>query len=549
MRGKHFGILLGLTLLVVGGLAACGKSNSSSSSSTKLAADQSVKLSAKSEVTTLDVSKAADSTSLTMLYHTQEGLFRLGKDEKLINALATKTTVSNGGKRYVFDLRKTNHWNDGKPVTAHDFVYSWRRTVNPKTASEYAYLMAGVKNFDQIQNGKLAPSQLGVKALGDYRLEVTLSKPVAYFKLLLAFPTFFPQEESVVTKEGSHYGHSSNATAYDGPFKMTKWQGTSQNWTLVKNPKFWDKRQIHLNKLNFQVVADPATGLSLFQKKSLDATTLDGTQVANLKNNPNLKTYVGGTTYYMQMNQKRVKALKNLKVRQALSLAIDKQQLASHVLRDGSKAPLGFVSQNLTRNPKTKADFARDAYVKQGVAYDLPQAKKLMKAGLKATGTKQLTLTLLSDDLPGTKTVAQYLQAELNKLPNVKITLNSLPYKTRLSRSNAGNFDLVISSWGADFADPINFLSLMSTGNTNNNGGFSDAQYDAAIQKSENQDANRPTARYQDLVTAEKRLMTQQGVVPLYQPATVELWNAKVSGYVWNPAGMSRGYQWMEVHQ
>ena len=114
---------------------------------------------------------------------------------------------------------------------------------------------------------------------------------------------------------------------------------------------------------------------------------------------------------------------------------------------------------------------------------------------------------------------------------------------------DAGNFDLVISSWGADFADPINFLSLMSTGNTNNNGGFSDAQYDAAIQKSENQDANRPTARYQDLVTAEKRLMTQQGVVPLYQPATVELWNAKVSGYVWNPAGMSRGYQWMEVHQ
>ncbi|KRL50321.1 ABC-type oligopeptide transport system, periplasmic component [Levilactobacillus spicheri DSM 15429] len=541
--------MLGLALVVAGGLAACGKSSTTSQSTGQLAAKQTVKLSAKSEVTTLDVSKAADSTSLTMLYHTQEGLYRLGKNEKLINALATKTTVTNGGKRYVFDLRKTNHWNDGKPVTAHDFVYSWQRTANPKTASEYAYLMAGVKNFSQVQSGKLAPSQLGVKALGDYRLEVTLSKPVAYFKLLLAFPTFFPQEKSVVVKQGSDYGHSSTKTAYDGPFVMKKWTGTSQNWTLAKNPKFWDKKQIKLQTLNFQVVADPSTGLSLYQKKSLDATTLDGTQVANLKNNPDLKTYVGGTTYYMQMNQKRVKALKNLQVRQALSLAINKKQLASHVLRDGSKAPLGFVSQNLTQNPQTKADFAKDAYVKDGVAYDLPKAKKLMAAGLKASGTKQLDLTLMCDDLAVTKTVAQYIQAELEKLPNVKVTLNALPYKTRLSRSNSGNFDLVLSSWGADFADPINFLSLMSTGNTNNNGGFSDAQYDAAIKRSENQDANRPTARYQDLVTAEKRLMTQQGVIPLYQPATVELWNSKVTGYVWNPAGMSRGYQWMAVEK
>ena len=89
----------------------------------------------------------------------------------------------------------------------------------------------------------------------------------------------------------------------------------------------------------------------------------------------------------------------------------------------------------------------------------------------------------------------------------------------------------------------------MSTGNTNNNGGFSDAQYDRDVKKSENQDANNPTARYQDLVNAEKRLMTKQGVIPLYQPATAEMWNAKVSGYVWNPAGMSRGYQWMKVEK
>ena len=213
MRGKQIGLLIGMTLLVAGGLAACGQTKSTTKSQGQLADKQVVKLSAKSEVTTLDVSKAADSTSLTMLYHTQEGLYRLGKNEELINAMATKTTVSDGGKRYVFNLRKNNHWNDGKPVTAHDFVYSWQRTATPKTASEYAYLMAGVKNFNQVQSGKLAPSQLGVKALSDTKLEVTLSKPVAYFKLLLAFPTFFPQEKSAVVKAGSSYGHSSAKTA------------------------------------------------------------------------------------------------------------------------------------------------------------------------------------------------------------------------------------------------------------------------------------------------------------------------------------------------
>jgi len=546
LKGKQVSILIGVALLVAGGLAACGKSTSSTNKSGQLATNQSVKLSAKSEVTTLDVSKAADSTSLTMLYHTQEGLYRLGKNEKLINAMATKTTVSNGGKTYVFKLRQNNHWNDGKAVTANDFVYSWRRTVNPKTASEYAYLMAGLKNYNAIQKGNLGPDQLGVQAVNKNTLKVTLSKPVAYFKLLLAFPTFFPQEQSVVEKNGSDNGHSSSQTAYDGPFTMTKWQGTNQSWVLKKNTKFWDKKAITLDKMNFQVVADPSTGLSLYQKHELDATTLDGTQVANLKNNQDMKTFVGGTTYYMQMNQKKVKALRNLKVRQALSMAIDKQQLAKSVLRDGSKAPMGFVSQNLSRNPKTKTDFAKDAYVKDGVTYDLKQAKTLMKAGLKASGQKSLKLTLLADDTSVTKTVAQYIQAELQKMPNVKVTINTLPYKTRLSRSNAGNFELVLSSWGADFADPINFLSLMSTGNTNNNGDFSDAKYDGYVKDSENKDANKPVARYQDLVNAEKRLMTQQGVVPLYQPATVEMWNSKVSGYVWNPAGMSRGYQWMK---
>lgn len=535
-------ILLGIGSVALAlTLAACG--NSQSSGSKQMADKQVLNLSTTETISTLDNSAASESVSLTALYSTNEGLYRLGNKSKLENALATKTTVSKDGLVYTFNIRKGDKWTNGQPVTAKDFVYSWRRTANPKTAANYAYLFDGIKNFSAIQKRTVSPSQLGVKAPSDYKLVVTLSHPVPYFKLLLAFPTFFPEQQSAVEKYGKRYGNDSNTVSSNGPFKVVGWNGTNNTWKLKKNTNYWDKKHVHLSQINFQVVKSPSTGLNLYNQKKLDVTPLTGTQVQNYQNNKGFNKFVGGSMMYLQMNQKKDKALRNLKVRQALSQIVNKQALATKVLRDGSTKPLGFVSTNLTQNPKTKADFAKDAYVKSGVAYDPTNAKKLWTQGMKAVGQKKLTLTLLSDDTDQAKTTTQYLQDQFEKLPGLKINIDNVPNKNRLARSSSGNFDLVLSSWGADFADPINFLNLQETGNPTNNGKWSNASYDKYIKASQTTDANNQQNRYEDLVKAEKVLMENQGVVPLYQPSTAELWRTNIHGYVWNPAGMSRGYK------
>ncbi|MTV82894.1 peptide ABC transporter substrate-binding protein [Secundilactobacillus folii] len=522
-------------------LAACGKSQSSSS--TQMADKQVLNLSTTETISTLDNSAASESVSLTALYNSNEGLYRLGKKAKIKNALASKTTVSKDGLVYTFNLRKSDKWTNGQPVTAKDFVYSWRRTANPKTAANYSYLFAGIKNFSAIQKGKMSPNSLGVQAPSKYKLVVTLSRPVPYFKLLLSFPVFFPEQQSAVNKYGKQYGNSSKTVSNNGPFTISGWNGTNNTWELKRNPNYWDKKHVHLNRIDFQVVKSPSTGLNLYNQKKLDVTPLEGTQVPSYQNNKGFKKFVGGSMMYLQMNQKKDKVLRNVQVRQALAQIVNKQALATKVLRDGSTQPKGFVSTNLYQNPKTKADFANDAYVKEGVAYNPTNAKKLWAQGLKAVGQKKVTLTLLSDDTDQAKTTTQYLQDQFEKLPGLKVNIDNVPNKNRLARSSSGNFDLVVSSWGADFADPINFLNLEETGNPTNNGDWSNSSYDKLIQASQTTDANVPQKRYQDMVNAEKILMKDQGVVPLYQPSTTELWRTNVHGYVWNPAGMSRGYK------
>ena len=195
----------GATILVAGSaLAACSSNNSSSSSGS---AKKSISWMDAAEIPTMDISKATDATSFNQLNNVEEGLYRLGKNSKVENALATNTKVSKDGKTWTFTLRDSK-WSNGDKLTAKDFVYSWRRTVDPKTASQYAYLFEGIHNATQISAGKAPVNSLGIKAEGDNKLVVTLDKRIPYFKLLMGFPLFFPQNQKVVEANGSKYGTS-----------------------------------------------------------------------------------------------------------------------------------------------------------------------------------------------------------------------------------------------------------------------------------------------------------------------------------------------------
>ena len=179
------------------------------------------------EIPTMDLSKATDSVSFTQISNTFEGLYRFTSASKLEPALATSEKISKDGKTYTFTLRKGTKWPTGDTVTAKDFVYSWRRTVNPKTESEYSYLFSGIKNADKIVAGKKPATSLGINAVGKYKLVVTLERRIPYFNKLMGFGVFFPQNERAVKKYGSKYGTASKYMAYNGPYVQKGWTGSN----------------------------------------------------------------------------------------------------------------------------------------------------------------------------------------------------------------------------------------------------------------------------------------------------------------------------------
>lgn len=537
MKLKKFaavGTVLAVSALT---LAACGSNKSSSSGSDA----QVLNWNESAELPTMDLSQATDTVSFTALNNTMEGLYRIGKNSKIEPGIAKKTEVSDDGLTYTFTLRKDAKWSNGDPVTAKDFVYSWQRTVDPKTGSQYAYLFDGVANVNDIMNGKKPVTDLGIKAEGDYKLVVTLDKEVPYFKLLLGFPTFFPQNEKAVEKYGSKYGTASKYMVYNGPFKLTGWTGTNLSWTLAKNNAYWDKKAVKLSKINYKVNKTASTSYNLYQSGKLDATSLSAEQAKQLKGSKEYVNRPQASTFYFEYNQTK-KAFKNKKIRQAISMVINRKQFVDKVLGDGSIPAKGLVPEGLSSYDGT--DFATAAYEKTGVEYNVEEAKKLWKEGMTEEGLTSLDITLLSDDTDAAKKSTEFVQSAIeSNLEGANVTAANVPFKTRLDRSQKGDFDVVISAWGADFADPISFLDMFTTNNSYNRGKWSNAEYDALVNASKTTDAVDPAKRWDDLVKAEKILMEDQGVSPIYQSTQAWVIKSKVKGVIYNSSGANYNFK------
>ncbi|MCI2018800.1 MAG: peptide ABC transporter substrate-binding protein [Lentilactobacillus buchneri] len=538
MKINSIAKLGGVVLLSVLVLAGCG-SKSSQSGSKK----QELRWQESSNLPTMDLSKATDQVSAETLNATNEGLLKMSTNAKVTPGVAKNYTVSKDGKTWTFNLRHSK-WSDGTPVTAKDFVYSWQRTLTPKTASQYAYIFDHIKNATKVNAGKAPVSSLGVKADGDYKLVVTLNRPQSYFKYLVANAEFFPQKESAVKKYGSKYGTQSKYMVYNGPFKLTGWNGTNDSWTMVKNNDYWNKKNIKLDKMKIIVSKDPSTTLNQYNTNKLDAITLSGSQqVSHYKNDKNYKSYLNASTFYLEMNQKKDPVLRNVNIRKAISMSINRKQLTNKVFADGSVPARGLVAAKMAyRNGK---DYADQAEVKSADSQNLAEARKLWAKGLKETGKKSVSLNLLSDDTPAGKNSTEFLQSQLTKLPGLKITNQNLPFKTRLQRSQDGNFDLVISAWIADFPDPISFLSLFTSDNSYNNGKWKNSEYDTLVKNAEGKDALNAGKRWDDMVQAQKVLMNNQGIVPLYQQSTPKLINSKVKGVQFFPTAPE--WDWSKV--
>ncbi|MGO2722942.1 MAG: peptide ABC transporter substrate-binding protein [Lactobacillus sp.] len=524
-----------VVLLSTAILTACGGSKSSSGK-------QVLNWTTSTEVQTLDTSKVTDASSMDQLNNSVDGLYRLGKDAKIQPAMATSTKVSNGDKTWQFTLHKGAKWSNGDPVTAQDFVYSWRRTVNPKTASEYAYIFEGIHNATQITAGKAPVSSLGIKADGKYKLTVTLDRRIPYFKLLMGFGVFFPENQHAVEKFGSKYGTASKYMVYNGPFIPKGWNGSNLSWKLVKNPTYWDKKHVKLTQINYSVNKTPATSLNLYQAGKLDGTLLDSQAAKNYKGKSGFLIRRKSATQYLSPNLKKDPYFKNLKLRQALSLAINRKALSTTL--GGANLPATTMSpEGISKvNGEDFASYVTTPATKAINSYNPAKAEKLYKEALKELGKSKLSFSLLSYDDDLSKKAVEFVQSQLEgNLKGLTVNVQSIPKKAALAKMVSGDFDVAFTGWFADLQDPISFLDLFTTHNTYNSGHWSNATYDREIAKSKF--TADPAERYRILRSAEQLLLIQQGSIPLFHADEAWLVRPSVKGIQYNGAGVNYNFK------
>lgn len=544
-------IVIGITVLCTGILVACGGESEKNTASEK-DGEQVFRYIERQEMPSADPSLATDEVSLVALNNIYEGIYRLDKENKPQPAGAVEAaTVSDDGLTYTVKLREDARWTDDKPVTAADYVYSWQRTVDPKTASEYAFMFYSIKNAEKINKGELNKEELGIKAMNEYELEITLEKVTPYFDYLLAFPSFVPQRKDIVEKYGEEYTTTSNKAVYNGPFVLTDFDGpgTDTNWSYTKNDHYWDKETMKIEKVMVDVVKEAPTSLNLFQDDQSDDVPLTGELAEQMKEDPNYIVLKMASTFYLETNQKDEQSpYRNENLRKALSYALDRDAMVNQIIANGSTVATGLVPEGLAGNPTTDEDFAKEAGNK--VVYDASKAKASWEKAKSDLGIDTLSIDLLVDDTDNSKKLAEYIQGTLtDTLDGLKVTVTTVPFSVRLDRMTNGDFEVAISGWTADYADPSSFLDLFLTGNAYNKGYYSNKDYDELVTKAATVDANDPKARWKDMIDAEKLLMDQMAIIPLYQKAEAHLRSENVKDIVYHSTGARYDFKWMYMDE
>lgn len=529
------GITVAMSLMFI---TACGQTKSTDSSSegeesTELAKDQSFKIAVQAEVPSIDPSLQTDVIGYGVVKNTGEGLYRLDKDG--VPALAgaeEEPTVSEDGKTYLFKLRQEAKWSNGEPVTAEDYVFAWQRTTNPETQAEFAYLYEPIKNYPQIAKGDASVDTLGIKAVSDYELEITLEQPLAYFKYLLTLPTFFPQNKAEVTKNGKESYSTSEKAVYNGAFVLTgyKGPGISTSWKYEKNPNYWDQENVTMDSIDVEVIKEAGTALNLFESGQIDDIIVSGEQAQQLKDSKEFIAQLQSNTMWLQFNQTK-KEFQNENVRKAISAAIDRESLTSIILGNGSIPSTSLIPEGMMKNPETGEDFAKEAG--DYLAYKPEEAKEYWEKAKKELSIDELTIDILASDTDSSKRIVEYLQGSIeDALPGMKVTVSPVPFAVRLDRSNTQNFDLVMGGWSAIYPDASNFTTLFTSDNANNNGKYSNQAYDESVALAAGKYAQDVEKRWDELQKADQIIMEDMGVCPLYQSAEAHLRNTHLKGII-----------------
>ncbi len=524
------------------GTAGSAAPSSASGSPAASGGSKIINLGKDVELASMDSAIATDGLSFEVIAATIEGLYTIDADGVPQLAIAEKADVSADGKTYTFTLRDAK-WSNGTPVSAKDFEFAWKRLVDPATASEYSFIMgvAGVKNADDIVAGKKQIDELGVKAKDDKTLVVELDRPVAFFNSLLAFPSFFPINEAFYKEKGDQYALTADALLANGPFKMKTWEVGGTTFFLEKNPDYYDASKIQIDGLNYKVIKDTQQSVLAYENGDLDYVMLSGEQISKYQSNPEYHSIMAGYLWYLSPNQK-VKGLENVNLRKALSLAFDKKAIVDDILKDGSIVADFAVPTLLATGPDGK-DFRETAGTYPTTNKD--EAKKYWEKAKSELGIDSIKLELLFEDTESATLVAQFIQSEIEStLPGVTFDLKSQPKKNRVELMQKGDFQVGLTRWGPDYADPMTYLDMWVTDSPNNYGFWSNKEYDGLIQSASKGDlASKPEERWAALKKAEKLVMDNAVIFPVYQKGNAVLIKPAVTGIEFHSVGVNIYYK------
>ena len=469
-----------------------------------------------------------------MLLHAYECLLIVGEDGTLQPGQAESYEVSEDGLTWTFHLRDGLKWSDGSDLTANDFVYSWKRVCNPEVAAPYAETVLGmVEGYDEAIDGNL--DALGVSAPDDSTLVVELANPCSYFGSLAAFATLSPVQEATIEANGEAWATAPETYVSNGPFYMTEWVPGS-HITFSKNPYYWNADAIKLDRLKFVLMEDSNAAYSAYQTgEVLMIKDVPTEEIPSLTGTDDFYVDPIIGTYYISLNIQKA-PFDDVNVRKALSLAIDREYVASTLMQGTYTAAGNFMGPGWMDTDGTEfmsnANGGKPYIDTTNFEANLEEAKQLLADAGYPDGEGFPTISYTTNDAGYHKVVAEYLQQAWAEL-GIDLQVNIVEWSSFTPMRRSGDFEVARNGWVGDYSDPSNMLELFCTTNGNNDGKFSNADFDAAIDTSRStlDAAERSTA----LHTAEDILMDQAGCIPLAYYNDFWLQSSKITG-AWHSA-------------
>lgn len=486
-----------------------------------------------SEPNTMDPGLMQTLDGATMAVHLFEGLTR-NSHGQFLPGVAEKWDISDDLKTYTFHLRDNSYWSDGQNVKAQDFEYAWKRNLDPRTASEYAYILYYIKGGEEFNSYamkgegatdedkkkdeeelKKLEDQVAVKALDDKTLEVTLVAPASFFlELCASQPTYFPVRKDTVDANKDQWSMDVKTYLTNGPYLMKEWKHNDEI-LVVKNDKYWDKKRVKLDEIHFKLMDDDNAALSATEAGDIQINYahMPTTEIPRLEKEGKAKIYPDLATYYYDFNVTKP-PFDNAKVRKAFALAVDRTYIVEKVTMAYQKPATGMVAYGFP-DPNTKKDF-RD---KENTDYlpvtaNVEEAKKLLAEAGYPDGKGFPEVEFIYNTSEGHKKIAEAIQEQLKNNLGVTIKLTNMEWAVFVEERNKGNFNFCRDGFGADYGDPISLLDLFTTKSGNNSSKWSNAEYDKLIDTIKNTDDQK--VRFDSMYASEKILMDEMPIMPLY---------------------------------